>query len=336
MKRISDTDIPVMRSLLAEEGVHEQMLLRENVDLRLQTTMRVGGPARLFAEPENEDQAVALLRAAKSLGVPYIVIGNGSNIVVADSGAEALIIRLADRFSEITEVKRRDLPSEPSDKDGNPIPDEPERICYRVQAGALLSSVAVRAAKAGGAGMEFAGGIPGSIGGAVYMNAGAYGSEMSDILVFARSVDPDGTLRDYRVDEMELGYRSSRFSRKGGVLLSVYLLLGRDKPEAILARMSELNGKRASCQPLNMPSCGSAFKRPPGHYAGALIEQSGLKGFSIGGAQVSTKHAGFIVNTGNATAEDIRQLSAHIIGTVLEKTGVMLEPEICFIGFDKE
>jgi UDP-N-acetylmuramate dehydrogenase len=310
--------------------------IRFDESLHRFSTMRVGGPARLLAEPGNEKDAVALIQAARTVGIPFFVIGNGSNIVVSDRGIDALVVRFAERFADVSEVTPEDLPGIPSDMDGNPIPDASDRVYYRAESGALLSSVAVRAAKAGGAGMEFAGGIPGSIGGAIRMNAGAYGAEMGDILLFARSLDADGEVRDYRVDQMELGYRESRFSKKGGTVLSVYLSLKREDPQAILTRMSELNAKRASCQPLNMPSCGSAFKRPPGHYAGAMIEQAGLKGFSIGGAQVSVKHAGFIVNTGNATARDIYDLSQHIIRTVREQSGVTLDPEICFLGFENE
>lgn len=349
MSVISDSDIERFRAILrsgqdsckdavfgADDVKDPWAELRVDESLRRFSTMRVGGPARLLAEPESEKDAVALIRAARTVGIPCFVIGNGSNIVVSDRGIDALVIRFAERFADISEVTTEDLPGIPSDKNGNPIPDPSERIYYRAEPGALLSSVAARAAKAGGAGMEFAGGIPGSIGGAVRMNAGAYGAEMADILLFARSLDLDGEVRDYRVDQMELGYRESRFSKKGGTVLSVFLSLKRDDPQAILSRMGELNAKRASCQPLNMPSCGSAFKRPSGHYAGALIEQAGLKGFSIGGAQVSLKHAGFIVNTGDATARDIYDLSKHIIRTVREQSGITLDPEICFLGYENE
>lgn len=347
MTVISDSDIERFRAILRASDIErvpfgtgdfsgKDTLVHTDRNLQEFSTMRVGGPARLLAEPGSEAEAIALIQAARISGIPYIVIGNGSNIVVSEKGVDALVIRFADRFAAVSGIEAADLPGTPADKDGNPFPDRSERLFYRAESGALLSSVAVRVAKAGGAGMEFAGGIPGSIGGAVYMNAGAYGSEMSDILLFARVLDPDGEVRDYRVDRMELGYRESRFSKKGGTVLTVYLSLKRDDPQAILSRMSELNAKRASCQPLNMPSCGSAFKRPPGHYAGALIEQAGLKGFSLGGAQVSPKHAGFIVNKGDATAQDIYDLSKYIIRTVREQTGVTLDPEICFLGFNEE
>ncbi len=348
MRGISDSDIERFAAILradirtsaraplqAADFLNPDALVRMNQSLQSLSTMRVGGPARLLAEPGSEAEAIALIQAARTAGIPYIVIGNGSNIVASEKGVDALVIRFADRFAAVSEADPADLRGALTDKDGNSLRDVPERLYFRAESGALLSSVAARAAKAGGAGMEFAGGIPGSIGGAVYMNAGAYGSEMADILAFARVVDSDGEVRDYRVDQMELGYRESRFSTKGGTVLTVYITLKRDDPQAILSRMSELNAKRASCQPLNMPSCGSAFKRPPGHYAGALIEQAGLKGFSIGGAQVSVKHAGFIVNKGNATAQDIYDLSGHIIRTVREQTGVTLDPEICFLGFNE-
>lgn len=336
MSVISDSDIQRLIALIkADETINTEELIRTNESLRSRTTMRVGGPARLLAEPGTEAEAIALITAAGIAGIPFVVIGNGSNIVVSEKGVDALVICFADRFAAVFEVRQDDLPGIPTDKVGNPIPDASERSYFCAQSGALLSSVATRVAKAGGAGMEFAGGIPGSIGGAVYMNAGAYGAEMADVVAFARVIDSDGAVREYRVDQMEFGYRKSRFSKSGGIVLTVYLAVKRDEPRAILSRMSELGDKRASCQPLNMPSCGSAFKRPPGHYAGVLIEQAGLKGFSIGGAQVSPKHAGFIVNTGEATAQDIFELSNHIIRTVRERSGVTLDPEICFIGFDE-
>ncbi len=349
MSVISDSDIGRLRAILrpgpdtqrdavigTEDAKESWGELRVDESLQRFSTMRVGGPARILAEPGSEEETIALIRAAESVGIPYITIGNGSNIVVSDRGVDALVIRFAERFSDVSEVTPEDLPGIPPDQDGNPIPDLSGLLFFRAEAGALLSSVAVRAAKAAGAGMEFAGGIPGSIGGAVRMNAGAYCSEMADILIFARVIDPDGEVRDYRVDQMELGYRESRFSKKGGIVLSVWIALKRGDPREILMRMSELNAKRAASQPLNLPSCGSAFKRPPGHFAGALIEQAGLKGFSIGGAQVSVKHAGFIVNKGGATAQDIYDLSKYIIRTVREQSKVTLDPEICFLGFKHE
>lgn len=331
----SGPDINRLSAELKVQGILDPVrLLRTGERMSGHTTMRVGGPARIFAEPENEEEAIALVIAARRCKIPYMVIGNGSNLVISDRGIDALVICFSGGVSDVREISCTDLPGEPADRRGTKRPVDSNRLFYYAQAGALLSSVAARVARAGGAGMEFAGGIPGSIGGAVYMNAGAYGSEIADVTAFIRVLDPDGIVRNYRIDQSDMGYRSSRFSKSGGVVLSVFLMLSKDAPEAILERMSALNAKRCACQPLNLPSSGSAFKRPCGHYAGALIEQAGLKGFSIGGAQVSEKHAGFIVNSGDATAQEVYELSRYIIRTVREQTGVTLEPEICFLGFD--
>jgi len=203
------------------------------------------------------------------------------------------------------------------------------------QAGASLASIAAAALEHGLSGLEFASGIPGSLGGGVVMNAGAYGGELSDVLVSATVLE-DGEVREYTRDELELGYRTSRIQKRGGIVLSAEFALLPGNPAEISALMRDLNARRRDKQPLTFPSAGSAFKRPEGHFAGALIEQAGLKGYGIGGAQISYKHAGFIINRGNATARDILQLIRHAQKVVYDRFGVHLEPEIRFIGEEEE
>ena len=283
--------------------------LLEDEPMARHTTFRVGGPAQRMFFPASEEELCTAVRAARAEGVPVQLVGNGSNLLVRDGGLKGLTIVFGELFSEVW-------------IDGN-------RLC--AQAGALLSRVAAAAQAAGLAGLEFASGIPGTLGGGCAMNAGAYGGQLSDVLVSAR-VLLDGEARTLSLAEMEMGYRTTRPLREGGAVLSACFALEADDPAAILARMQDFNARRREKQPLNLPSAGSTFKRPEGHFAGGLIEQCGLKGCSIGGAQVSAKHAGFIVNTGGATAAEILALIAHVQRVVLEETGVQLEPEVRILG----
>ena len=283
--------------------------LLENEPMARHTTFRVGGPAERMFFPSSEEELCAAVRLAREEDVPVQLVGNGSNLLVRDGGLKGLTIVLGESFSEIR-------------IDG-------ARLC--AQAGALLSRVAAAAQAAGLAGLEFASGIPGTLGGGCAMNAGAYGGQLSDALVSAR-VLLDGEVRTLSLSEMEMGYRATRPLREGGVVLSACFALEAGDPAAILARMQDLNARRREKQPLNLPSAGSTFKRPEGHFAGALIEQCGLKGYAIGGAQVSAKHAGFIVNTGGATASELLELIEHVQRMVLGETGVQLEPEVRILG----
>ena len=285
----------------------EQLLYNEPMSRH--TTFRVGGPADVMAFPESAEQLCAVLEAAKVCGVPVLVMGNGSNMIVRDGGIRGLVVVLGERFAKI-------------DVNGTEI---------IAQAGASLARVAATAQAAGLTGLEFSSGIPGTLGGGCAMNAGAYGGQLSDVLVDAR-VYLNGEIRTLTLEEMQMGYRSTLPLREGGIVLEARFALKEDDGEAIMARMKDLNARRRDKQPLNFPSAGSTFKRPEGYFAGALIEQSGLKGASVGGAQVSEKHAGFIVNTGNATAKDITDLIAHVQRVVLEKFGVRLETEVRIIG----
>lgn len=281
----------------------------ENEPMAKHTTFRVGGSADVMFFPDSRESVLAGLKLAKEMAIPAIVIGNGSNLIVRDKGIRGLVLVLGERFAEIRV--------------------EGERI--RAQAGAMLSRVASAAQENGLSGLEFASGIPGTLGGGCAMNAGAYGGEIKDVLRWA-DVLFEGEIRRLSLSEMEMDYRTSLPLRRGGLVLEACFALRKDDGEAIFARMKELNSRRREKQPLNYPSAGSIFKRPTGYFAGGLIEQCGLKGCTIGGAQVSPKHAGFIVNIGGATAQDIIDLIAHIQKTVKEETGVSLETEARIIG----
>lgn len=289
-------------------GSHQ---ILENEPMSRHTTFRVGGPADVLFLPESEEQLIQALAIARDAGIPCIVIGNGSNLVVRDDGIRGLVIALGEGMAAIART-------------GNTI---------TAWAGASLARVAAYAQASGLSGLEFASGIPGTLGGGCAMNAGAYGGQLSDVLIDAR-VLLDGEVKTLTVDEMQMGYRTSLPLREGGIVISARFALTPDDPEAIAARMRELNARRRDKQPLNHPSAGSTFKRPEGYFAGALIEQSGLKGRRVGGAQVSEKHAGFIVNTGGATAADILALIAVVQDEVLARFGVHLETEVRILGED--
>lgn len=280
------------------------MLLRENAPLREYCSMRVGGPARLAAFPETAEELAALLRA----GGRRVVLGGGSNVLFPDEGYDGTVI-FTTRLCGLT-------------ADG---------CTLSAQAGVPLSAAARRALECGLGGLAFAYGIPGTVGGGVYMNAGAYGGQIADCLVRATLLDAAGEPRVVPASELALGYRSSALMGGDWTLLSADFALVPAPPEEIRAEMERNMQARREKQPLEYPSCGSTFKRPPGQYAGALIERCGLKGCTVGGAQVSEKHAGFVVNRGDATSADVRALIAHIQRVVAEKTGVLLECEVRII-----
>lgn len=290
--------------------------LREYEPMERHTSFRIGGPVRLMALPRTEGQAKALLSLAGEHGISPFFLGNGTNLLVSDQGYEGLIVKLAgrlnlERFCQIQEVNRQLIAG----------------------GGVLLSQLANAAWGRHLTGLEFAQGIPGTVGGAVVMNAGAYGGEMSQVLAWVTVLEPDGTQRTIPAADCGLGYRKSAFSDGKRLILEAAFTLTPGEPEAIKARMEDLSARRKEKQPLEYPSAGSTFKRPEGYFAAALIEQCGLKGARVGGAQVSEKHAGFVVNQGGATASDVRQLMALVQETVFRKTGVSLEPEVKFLGF---
>ena len=285
----------------------EQLLLDE--PMAKHTTFRVGGPADALFLPRSGEQARLALKAARECGVAAVVIGNGSNLIVRDGGIRGLVIVLGEGMSRAW-------------REGNVIAAE---------AGISLARLSSLVQAEGLSGLEFASGIPGTLGGGCAMNAGAYGGQLSDVLVDAR-VLRDDEIVTLTAAQLELGYRTSLPLRTGGIVLEARFELTPGDPEAIAERMRELNARRRDKQPLNYPSAGSTFKRPEGYFAGALIEQAGLKGRAVGGAVVSEKHAGFIVNAGGATAADILALIDVVQGEVLRRFGVALETEVRVLG----
>ena len=280
-----------------------------NAPMRDFTTLRLGGPADWLITPRSVRELVQMLAEARDNEIPVTVIGHGSNLLVMDGGIRGLVIRMAGGLRDCF-VK------------GNLLVAE---------AGTMLGKAAAAAAEAGLAGMEFASGIPGTVGAAVLMNAGAYGGEMSQVVQEITVIRPDGSIAARDKEDLDFGYRHSALQASGEIVTQVVFRLENSDPAAIREKMNDLNRQRAEKQPLDVPSAGSTFKRPEGGYAAALIDQCGLKGYAIGGARVSPKHAGFLVNTGES-AEDYLKLVRFVQKTVEERTGIRLEPEIRILG----
>ncbi len=287
--------------------------IKYNEPMRFHTTFRIGGPADYFLEP-SADELKPLLDACNEYHVPYIVIGNGSNILVGDLGIRGAVICLGKRISDLS------------------VQDAGTRCVIRAQAGAMLSFVAYKALEMGCTGMEFASGIPGSVGGALVMNAGAYGGEMKDILRELTVMDRRGNTFIWRPEDYDGSYRDSAVFRKQVIALEAEFVLPKGDPMSVKAKMDELKEKRIEKQPLEYPSAGSTFKRPPNNFAGKLIMEAGLSGFTVGGACVSQKHCGFVINKGGATAQDVVKLVEEVRRQVKLKSGIVLEPEIKMIG----
>lgn len=284
----------------------EQLPALQGEPLSRHTTFQIGGPAAVFCRPETPAQLLRTLELCREYGVRSYLLGNGSNTLFSDAGFDGAVVCTV-------EMKR------PVTVSGNVL---------RAAAGAPLGAVCRKAQQAGLAGLAFAFGIPGTVGGAVYMNAGAYGGELKQVLRRVTFLDRALRLDSLPVQELALGYRTSRFETEGGVILEAEFSLAPGDPAAIEAEMQELMARRREKQPLELPSAGSTFKRPKGAFAGALIEQAGLRGFAVGGAAVSTKHCGFVVNTGGATCADVVALTEEVARIVYEKTGYRLEREI--------
>ena len=294
--------------------------IHENVPMSRFTTLRLGGPADVLAQPSTVEEIAASLSAAAALDVPVTIIGKGSNVLVRDGGVRGLVLHIGEHFARIS--------------DPVPLPDG--RSAITAQGGAALIALANAAAEHGLQGLEFAGGIPGTVGGGVYMNAGAYGGEMKDVVTCVTAIAPDGRTIAYTGEEMQFGYRHSVLmdSAQPMIVTSVTVALRPGDADTIRAAMREFNARRREKQPITLPSCGSTFKRPEGQFAGTLIDQCGLKGLRVGGASVSTLHAGFLVNDQEGTAADYLALIAQVQRVVLEKTGVALECEVRVIGED--
>ena len=298
-----------------------QLSLMQDEPMKKHTTFRIGGPADYYAEPD-VSQISKLIEIAKACDMPVAVIGNGSNLLVGDKGIRGLVIGIGKGLSEI-DVTEAVAQQSTAQGNGHVI---------TAGAGAILAAVAAKAAEASLSGLEFASGIPGSVGGAVVMNAGAYGGEIKDVLIDATVLTAEGELRTVTRDELDLSYRHSIVPEKGYIVLSARFRLTPKPQDEIKAYMAELRAKRVEKQPLEYPSAGSTFKRPEGYFAGKLIMDAGLRGYSVGDAQVSGKHCGFVVNKGEATAADVLTLIKDVQETVLKQFGVKLEPEVKMIG----
>lgn len=274
------------------------------------TTFQIGGPADCFVMPSTVEEAIAVIKIVKEYDVPLTMLGNGSNLLVMDKGIRGIVVNLNERFAKITQ-------------DGTTI---------HAQCGALMADVSKFAGACGLTGIEFAVGIPGSIGGCIFMNAGAYDGEIKNVVKSVTTVNKNGEVVHYTNEQAQFGYRHSAFQDNGDLILEVELELSFGDKEAIQAKMADLTARREAKQPLELPSAGSTFKRPLGYFAGTLIDQTGLKGLTVGGAQVSKKHAGFVVNIGGATAQNVLDLIAQVQQRVYEKHGVKLYPEVKMIG----
>ena len=304
----AEYDLPALRddlvSLVGAEHV------REAEPMSAHTTFRAGGPADLFVEPRTTAELIHVVHACREAEAPHFVLGLGSDLLVGDGGFRGVMVACPAALAGI-EVSGARITCQP---------------------GAAIADVSRAAADHALTGLEFACGIPGSVGGAVFMNAGAYDGCVADVLASATVLGPDGDVFDLPVSDLDLGYRTSRVRTQGLVVLSAAFALEPGDEAEIRAKMADLTERREAKQPLELPSAGSTFKRPEGHFAGKLITDAGLKGYQVGGAAVSTKHAGFVVNLGGATAADVRAVIAHVQNEVLGQFGVKLEPEVRFVG----
>jgi UDP-N-acetylmuramate dehydrogenase len=302
---MNDGIVNRLKSIVGETNV------RTNEPMKNHTTFKIGGSAQVFVTPEKPEQIQEIVNLGREETVPVHIIGNGSNLLVSDEGVEGIVVTVFGKLA------------------GYDICD----TVINVQAGMSLIALSNIAADAGLSGLEFASGIPGSVGGAIYMNAGAYDGQMSDVVVNVTVIDGDNNIEVLSAEDLDFGYRSSIIAKKNMIVLSARLQLTRANEIAIKSRMNEFSELRKLKQPLEYPSAGSTFKRPEGYFAGKLIADAGLKGYTVGGAQVSEKHAGFIVNTGNATAKDVVALCDYVTAQIFEKNGVKLELEVKKLGF---
>lgn len=291
------------------EITNENRVLREE-PMKKHTTFRVGGNADFFVMPRTWQEIKRVVKLCRNENVPYYILGNGSNLLVSDKGYRGVIIQIYKEMNAIEVIDNT----------------------MRVEAGALLSKAGNAALEAGLCGFEFAAGIPGTVGGAVVMNAGAYGGEMKDILSQVTVLTPEGKILTLQNEDLELGYRTSIIQKKNYIVLDAEFELEPGEKDVIRAKMDELKKQRITKQPLEYPSAGSTFKRPEGYFAGKLIQDAGLRGLCVGGAQVSEKHCGFVINKDNATAGDIMELMKYVSDEVMEQFGVHLEPEVKRLG----
>ena len=299
------TELTVFQRKISE--ICSEMELRFEESMAKHTSFEIGGPAEVMAFPRNPEELAKLLKTSALLDTKFAILGAGTNVLAPDEGMPGLVICLKNCLDGMEQL-------------------ENNRI--RVMAGATMARAAVFAANLGLSGLEFAHGIPGTVGGGIYMNAGAYGGELCQVTECVEVMDYEGNIHTYSGEDMRFSYRHSRLEEENGIVISAVFSLQPKDPEAIKETMKELIGKRTASQPLDLPSAGSAFKRPVGGYAAALIDQAGLKGYQVGGAAISTKHAGFAVNLGGATAEDVKNLLRQVSDKVYENSGIRIEPEV--------
>ena len=299
------TDMTIFQKNLTEKLPNVE--LRFDEPMSRHTSFRIGGPVAVMAFPKSAEELAEILKVSALMDITPAILGAGTNVLAPDEGMDGLVVCLKDCMGGMEQL---------------------DETTIRVAAGVTMTRAAMFAANLGLGGMEFAHGIPGTIGGGVYMNAGAYGGEIKDICTFVDVMDKEGNITRRTAEEMKFSYRHSVLEDEGGIVLAAEFKLVPASPEDVKAKMKELQAKRSASQPLDLPSAGSAFKRPVGGFAAALIDQAGLKGYTVGGAGISTKHAGFAVNVGGATAADVRNLLSQVSDIVFEKSGIRLEPEV--------
>ncbi|SET14876.1 UDP-N-acetylmuramate dehydrogenase [[Clostridium] polysaccharolyticum] len=288
--------------------------LKEAEPMKRHTTFRIGGPARFYAVPKTEEELTAVIQMCRQYQMPFFILGNGSNLLVSDEGFDGVIIEIKEQFAYYT------------------VEEKEDRTFVTAGAGILLSRLASEVAKRSLKGFEFASGIPGTLGGAVAMNAGAYGGEIKDCIVSAKILTRDGCVKVLYKEDLELGYRKSIITRTADIVLEAAFAFEKGNEEEIHAQMKDFNRRRREKQPLEYPSAGSTFKRPEGYFAGKLIMDAGLRGFRVGDVMVSEKHCGFVVNVGNGTATQVKELIEQVSLKVENQFGVRLEPEVRFVG----
>ena len=299
------TDMTIFQKNLTEKLPNVE--LRFDEPMSRHTSFRIGGPVAVMAFPKSAEELAEILKVSALMDITPAILGAGTNVLAPDEGMDGLVVCLKDCMGGMEQL---------------------DETTIRVAAGVTMTRAAMFAANLGLGGMEFAHGIPGTIGGGVYMNAGAYGGEIKDICTFVDVMDKEGNITRRTAEEMKFSYRHSVLEDEGGIVLAAEFKLTPASAEDVKAKMKELQAKRSASQPLDLPSAGSAFKRPVGGFAAALIDQAGLKGYTVGGAGISTKHAGFAVNVGGATAADVRNLLQQVSDIVFEKSGIRLEPEV--------
>lgn len=317
MGKLGMIDEYVVQSIQKIVGKNNIMLLES---MKNHTTLKIGGKADCFVTPTNLGQIIQLIQLLKKFNIDYYVIGNGSNLLVSDEGFRGVIIQLYTHYADYSVHRFH----------------ESKNVQLKAYSGISMIKLAAIAARQGCTGLEFASGIPGSLGGGVCMNAGAYGGELKDVIVSATVCDTDGNIIELSKEQLAFGYRTSIIQEKNYIVLQVVIQLQEGDKKAIQEKMETFNTARKEKQPLEYPSAGSTFKRPQGYYAGKLISDAGLQGFSVGGVKVSEKHAGFVINTGNATAQDFIKLTDEVVHIVQKQTGVKLELEVKKLGFMDE